>query len=70
MSKKPKTKSVRKPVTTKVELIKVIKDQEVMLRQAKNLMDAMQTEIKQLTQMHRTQLQIIDNLSTKIRDDS
>ena len=70
MPKKPKTKSVRKPVTTKVELIKVIKDQEEMLRQARNLMDAMQTEIKQLTQMHRTQLQIIDNLSTKIRDDS
>ena len=68
MVRKAKTKVVRKVSITKAKLIDTIRDQEQMLAQAKNLMDAMQTEIKQLTQMHRTQLQIIQNLSENIKD--
>lgn len=67
---------VRKPnvpkakVHTKTELIAHIQRMKTELEQAQQIIGAMQTEIKQLTSMHRTQLQIIDNLSTKIRDDS
>lgn len=68
--RKPKlTKAIRKPVTSKDTMLKTIKEQEGLLTQARQLMEAMQTEIKQLTTMLRTQLQIIDNLSTKMRDD-
>lgn len=68
--KATKPKTIKSKVQTKGDLLAVIKDQETLLTQARGLMDAMQTEIKQLTSMHRTQLQIIDNLSTKIREDS
>ena len=69
MTKKPKAKIIRKPVISKETMLKTIKEQEGLLTQARGLMEAMQTEIKQLTTMLRTQLQIIDNLSTKMRDD-
>jgi hypothetical protein len=70
MPRKPKAvKITRKPVATKATLLATIKNQEGLLTQARQLMEAMQTEIKQLTTMLRTQLQIIDNLSTKMRDD-
>lgn len=68
MAKVAKPKIVRKPTTSKDTLLKTIKEQEELLQQGQRLMAAMQSEIKQLTAMHRTQLQIIDNLSTKIRD--
>lgn len=68
-----KTKAVRKPrakVVSKAEYVEHIRKMKAELQYAQQLMSTMQTEIKQLTSMHRTQLQIIDNLSTKIRDDS
>lgn len=68
-----KAKIIRKPkakVTSKAELIEHIRKMKAELEGAQQIITAMQTEIKQLTTMHRTQLQIIDNLSTKIRDDS
>lgn len=69
MPRKAKLKTVRKTTApTKAELVKTLKEQQEMLEQGRKLMDAMQSEIKQLTTMHRTQLQIIDNLSQKIRD--
>lgn len=67
-----KPKKIAKPkakVTTKPELLDHIRKMKAELEHAQNLIQAMQTEIKQLTTMHRTQLQIIDNLSAKIRDD-
>lgn len=71
--RKPKvTKSkVTKPKAhSKTELIEHIRKMKTELETAQQIITAMQTEIKQLTAIHRTQLQIIDNLSTKIRDDS
>lgn len=68
MPRKAKAKVVRKVTPTKAQLIATLKEQQEMLEQGKRLMEAMQFEIKQLTTMHRTQLQIIDNLSSKIRD--
>lgn len=70
---KPKVTKSRKPkakVYSKAELISHIQRMKTDLEGAQQIIGAMQTEIKQLTAMHRTQLQIIDNLSTKIRDDS
>lgn len=67
--KKPKV--VRKPrtkVTSKKELIDHIRKMKAELEGAQQIITAMQTEIKQLTSMHRTQLQIIDNLSSRISD--
>lgn len=65
-----KPKTVRAKVHSKAELIEHIRKMKTELEAAQQIITAMQTEIKQLTAMHRTQLQIIDNLSTKIRDDS
>lgn len=62
---KPRTK-----VTSKPELIEHIHKMKAELEGAQQIITAMQTEIKQLTTMHRTQLQIIDNLSTRVRDDN
>jgi predicted nucleic acid-binding Zn-ribbon protein len=67
--RKLKTKIVRKPVPTKASLIEHIQKMKAELEGAKQIIEAMQTEIKQLTQMHRTHLQIIDNLSNKLRND-
>lgn len=69
--KKPKV--VRRPrakVTSKKELVDHIRKMKAELEGAQQIISAMQTEIKQLTSMHRTQLQIIDNLSSRIRDGS
>lgn len=66
-----KAKVIRKPrakVTSKKELIDHIRKMKAELEGAQQIITAMQTEIKQLTQMHRTQLQIIDNLSVRVRD--
>ncbi len=66
-----KPKKVVKPrarIVTKTELVQHIQKMEAELKGAGQLIVALQTEVKQLTSMHRTQLQIIDNLSTQIRD--
>lgn len=63
-----KPKIVRSKVPTKTDLTDHIRKMEAELQGAKQIIEAMQAEIKQLTSMHRTQLQIIDNLSTKIRE--
>lgn len=68
-----KARVVRKPrvkVTGKKELIDHIRKMKAELEAAQQIITAMQTEIKQLTAMHRTQLQIIDNLSVRVRDDN
>lgn len=67
---KPKPKAAKAKAHSKAELIAHIGKMKTELEGARQIIEAMQTEIKQLTSMHRTQLQIIDNLSTKIRDDS
>ena len=69
--KAKKVAAIRKPKIKKPtynELVTTVKEQDEMLRQGCSIMNAMQTEIKQLTLMHRTQLQIIDNLSQKMKD--
>lgn len=71
--RKPQVTRSRKSkvkVHSKAELTSHIHKMKAELEGARQIIEAMQTEIKQLTSMHRTQLQIIDNLSTKIRDDS
>lgn len=70
--RKPKIKlrTSKVKVRTKTELVEHIRKLGTELEAARQIIEAMQTEIKQLTSMHRTQLQIIDNLSTKIRDGS
>lgn len=65
---KAKTTKPKAKVVTKAEYVEHIRKMKTELEHAQRLIEAMQTEIKQLTTMHRTQLQIIDNLSTKIRD--
>lgn len=67
---KAKPKTIKAKVHSKTELVEHIRKMATELETAKRIIEEMQTEIKQLTSMHRTQLQIIDNLSTKIRDDS
>lgn len=67
--KKPRV--VRKPrakVTSKKELTDHIRKMKAELEGAQQVISAMQAEIKQLSTMHRTQLQIIDNLSVRVRD--
>lgn len=69
--RKPRTTKAKiiKPKThTKAELGQHIQKMKAELEGARQIIEAMQTEIKQLTSMHRTQLQIIDNLCQKIRD--
>lgn len=69
MMKRAKRIVKAKPKThTKAELVQHITKMKAELEGAQQIITAMQTEIKQLTSMHRTQLQIIDNLSTRIRD--
>lgn len=66
-----KAKVIRKPrakTHSKAELVNHIAKMKAELEGAQQVITAMQNEIKQLTSMHRTQLQIIDNLSTRIRD--
>lgn len=63
-----KPKVVKRKVHSKVDLVEHIKKMEAELQGAKQVIEAMQTEIRELTAMHRTQLQIIDNLSNEIRN--
>jgi len=72
MPRKPKAMPVKKPHAprkpTRDELEGSLRLQDGMLKEARALMDQMQTEIKQLVSIHNTQLEIIRNLSRKVSD--